>query len=71
MAKILNPKQKSGSVGPSTFLSSRYGPIERVRVVPLNPKTLALMHGSSFSGDGQGQLAGLAAWCETRLATAA
>jgi hypothetical protein len=40
MAKITT-QQKSGSVGPSTFQNGPYGLIERARVVPLNPKTLA------------------------------
>ncbi|HEY0435234.1 MAG TPA: MBL fold metallo-hydrolase [Phenylobacterium sp.] len=37
----------------------------------LNPTTLALMHGSSFRGDGAEPLRALAAWCERRLALAA
>jgi flavorubredoxin len=32
----------------------------------LEPKTLALMHGSSFTGDAAAQLQGLADWCEGR-----
>lgn len=36
----------------------------------LAPGTLALMHGSSFRGDGAGQLAALAAWCSTDAAAA-
>lgn len=40
MAKVIT-QQKSGSVGPSTFQSSRNGLIERARVRPLNPRTLA------------------------------
>ena len=34
----------------------------------LQPRTLALMHGSSYRGDGAGQLRALADWCEARLA---
>ncbi len=30
----------------------------------LNPRTLAIMHGAAFVGDGAGQLSGLADWCE-------
>lgn len=30
----------------------------------LSPRTLAVMHGSSFRGDGAGQLRALADWCE-------
>jgi len=30
----------------------------------LSPRTLAVMHGSSFRGDGAGQLTALAQWCE-------
>ena len=36
----------------------------------LRPRTLALMHGSSFKGDGGAQLAALAAWCEGEAALA-
>ena len=37
------------------------------RLAELAPRTLALMHGSSFSGDGAAALRGLAAYCEGRL----
>jgi hypothetical protein len=30
------------------------------QLAQLNPSTLAIMHGSSFNGDGSGQLRGLA-----------
>ena len=36
------------------------------RLAALSPHTLALMHGSSFSGDGATALRGLAAFCEER-----
>lgn len=38
---IISTQQKSGSVGPSTFVSSPYGLVERQRVVPCNPRTPA------------------------------
>jgi flavorubredoxin len=41
------------------------------RLAALSPATLALMHGSSFRGDGAGALTGLAAWCEAEVAQAA
>lgn len=36
------------------------------RLAALSPRTLALMHGSSFGGDGAATLRGLAAFCEER-----
>jgi len=36
------------------------------RLADLSPRTLAIMHGSSFSGDGAAALCGLAAFCEER-----
>jgi hypothetical protein len=41
------------------------------RLAALSPRTLALMHGASFSGDGAAQLAALAAWCENAALPAA
>jgi flavorubredoxin len=41
------------------------------RLADLAPATLALMHGSSFRGDGAGLLRGFAAWCEAEVAQAA
>jgi hypothetical protein len=38
MAKVIT-QQKHGSVGPSTFQSTRHGTIERQRVRPIDPKT--------------------------------
>ena len=40
------------------------------RLAALAPKTLALMHGSSFVGDGAKALLGLAAWCDGRAGDA-
>ena len=37
----------------------------------LSPRTLALMHGSSFQGDGAAPLRALAEWCETQAAALA
>jgi flavorubredoxin len=36
------------------------------RLAELAPRTLALMHGSSFAGDGAGALRGLADYCDSR-----
>jgi flavorubredoxin len=36
------------------------------RLAALAPKTLALMHGASFDGDGAKALLGLSAWCDAR-----
>lgn len=36
------------------------------RLAALAPKTLAIMHGSSFAGDGAAALLGLADWCDGR-----
>lgn len=36
------------------------------RLAALSPRTIALMHGSSFGGDGAATLRGLAAFCEER-----
>lgn len=36
------------------------------RLAALSPQTLALMHGSSFAGDGGKALLGLAEWCDGR-----
>jgi len=38
------------------------------RLAELAPRTLALMHGSSYAGDGAAALRGLAEYCERRLA---
>lgn len=38
------------------------------RLAELSPRTLALMHGSSYVGDGGAALRGLAEYCERRLA---
>jgi len=52
------------SLAPST-------PATIERLAELNPRTLALMHGSSFSGDGTGALRSLAAAYADRLGSAA
>lgn len=41
------------------------------RLAQLAPRTLALMHGSSYAGDGAAALRGLAAFCEERRRAAA
>lgn len=38
---IVITEPKRGTLGPSVFLPSRYGVMQRQRVIPLNPKTLA------------------------------
>jgi flavorubredoxin len=55
---------RSMSLGPAT------GAILR-NLAALNPRTLALMHGSSFQGNGAEALQALAAWCEADQALAA
>lgn len=40
------------------------------RLAALAPRTLALMHGSSYAGDGAATLRGLAEWCEGRRTAA-
>lgn len=68
-AEVLGPALAAEEMFGSMSLGPKVG--EALRgLAALQPRTLALMHGSSFTGDGQGQLAGLASWCETRLATA-
>jgi hypothetical protein len=37
----------------------------------LRPRTLALMHGASFRGDGAAPLAALADWCQAAAAATA
>jgi flavorubredoxin len=44
------------SLGPDT-------PVTLRALAELSPRTLALMHGSSFRGDGGRQLAAFADWC--------
>ena len=53
----------------ATGLGSSTAPTIR-RLAELDPKRLALMHGSSFEGDGAGQLYQLADRYETLLETA-
>ena len=48
---------RSMTMAPSTGATLR-------RLAELSPTTLAIMHGSSFSGDGGGVLRGLAEWSE-------
>ena len=60
--------------GEEVFHSSSLGPdlVPTIhRLADLGPTTLALMHGSSFRGDGADQLRGLAAGYATVLASAA
>jgi hypothetical protein len=54
-------------IGPTGFMAER-DPLEAFH--ELAPTTLALMHGSSFSGDCAGALAALADEYEARLARA-
>ena len=54
----------------SSALTPQTAPTIR-RLAALEPRTLAVMHGSCFSGDGAGELRALADFYEDALATPA
>ncbi|MFZ5720678.1 MAG: MBL fold metallo-hydrolase [Pseudomonadota bacterium] len=66
-ADVLGPAIVSEEMFGAMTLSPRSGAQLR-RLAALGPTTLALMHGSSFTGDGAAALSGLAEYCERRRA---
>lgn len=69
-ADILKPAMRAEEMFGSTSLSAVTAPTIR-ELAKLQPQTLALMHGSSFNGDGETMLNGLADFYEARLRAAA
>lgn len=69
-ADILEPAMRAEEMFGATSLSAVTAPTIR-ELAKLQPRTLALMHGSSFRGDGQAMLNGLADFYAARLRTAA
>ena len=67
---IVGPAALAEDVFHATCLTPSTGPTIR-RLAQLQPRTLALMHGSSFTGDCTGALNALADDYDRRLATAA
>ncbi|HEY8572223.1 MBL fold metallo-hydrolase [Phenylobacterium sp.] len=59
-ALAMEEASKSMTMAPATVQTLR-------ELAALSPKALALMHGSSFRGDGAGQLRALADWCEGKV----
>jgi flavorubredoxin len=66
-ADVLGPAIVSEEMFGAMTLSPGSGAQLR-RLAALGPTTLALMHGSSFTGDGAAALSGLAEYCERRRA---
>ncbi len=66
-ADIIGPAKTAEELFQASCLTPATGPTIR-RLAELAPETLAVMHGSSFRGDGAGALRGLAAMYEERLA---
>jgi hypothetical protein len=66
---ILGPAGEAEDIFGATCLTPDTGPTIR-RLAELAPRTLALMHGSSFTGDGASQLGQLADDYDRRLARA-
>ena len=55
----------------SRYMTMAPGTVGILRdLAALSPTALALMHGSSYRGDGAGQLRALAAWCEGKVLAA-
>jgi flavorubredoxin len=69
-AEILEPALALETAAPSMSYHPHTAAVLR-RLADLKPTTLALMHGSSFRGDGGGALRTLADWCEARQAALA
>jgi hypothetical protein len=67
---IVGPATVAEDVFHATCLTPATGPIIR-RLAQLKPRTLALMHGSSYTGDCTGALNALADDYDRRLTTAA
>lgn len=66
---ILEPAMEAERMFGSTSLCAVTGPTIR-KLAALNPRTLGLMHGASFSGDAAALLTGLADFYEERLSEA-
>lgn len=67
---VLGPAVRAEDMFHAMCLGPTTGPMLR-RLAELSPRTLALMHGSSFAGDGGAALAGLAAHYGDRAGPAA
>jgi flavorubredoxin len=68
-SEIVSPAMKTNDLTYSTSLGPVTAPTIR-KLAALDPKMLAVMHGSSFSGDGATQLHGLADAYDERLRAA-
>jgi flavorubredoxin len=68
-ADLLGPAGAAEEAFRSTSLTPETAPTIR-RLADLRPRTLALMHGSSFAGDGGAALRGLADYYERRFGAA-
>jgi flavorubredoxin len=64
---LIEPAEQAEDVFQATCLTPATGPTIR-RLAELQPRTLALMHGSSFAGDCRSALLRLAESYETRVA---
>jgi hypothetical protein len=62
-AIAMEEESKSMTMAPGTVAILR-------ELAALSPQALALMHGSSYRGDGAGQLRALADWCEGKVPAA-
>lgn len=69
-ADVLEPAIEADKLFPFTPLTPTTGAALR-RLAGLSPKTLAIMHGASFRGDGRAALTQLAEYYEARFAAAA
>jgi flavorubredoxin len=67
---IVEAAAQTEAVFQASALTPRTAPTIR-RLAALDPRTLAVMHGSCFRGDGAAQLEGLAAYYEGQLNAAA
>ncbi|HEX5561356.1 MAG TPA: hypothetical protein VFX52_06910 [Nocardioidaceae bacterium] len=65
-SEIVGPAMQAEDLFAATCLTPQTGATIR-RLAELSPRTLALMHGPSFSGDGSAQLRGLADAYDERL----
>lgn len=68
-SEVLEPALAAEAMFGAMTMAPNTGAVLR-RLAELAPRTLALMHGSSFSGDGRGQLLGLAEACERQAGRA-
>jgi flavorubredoxin len=65
-SELVGPAMRAEDLFAATCLTPRTGATMR-RLADLAPRTLALMHGPSFTGDGRAQLSGLADAYDDRL----